>query len=50
MKLLPAAFALLVCLLIIGCSTQSDQITPAQTAREEKDQQLMVRDQDGRIQ
>ena len=50
MKLPSAAFALLACLLIIGCATKEDQITPAQAAREEKDQQLMVRDQDGRIQ
>jgi hypothetical protein len=45
-----AVFALLACLSIIGCVTKGDQITPAQTAREEKYQQLWVRDQDGRIQ
>ena len=38
MKLLSAAFALLACLLIIGCATKEDQITPAQSALEKKDQ------------
>jgi hypothetical protein len=43
-------FALLACLSIIGCVTKSDQITPAQEAREDKYQELWVRDQEGRIQ
>ena len=50
MKLPSAAFALLGCLLIIGCANKDDQLTPEQTAREDKYQQLWVRDQEGRIQ
>ncbi len=44
------AFALLACVLIIGCANKNDQITPAQEAREDKYQELWVRDQEGRIQ
>ena len=50
MKLLSAALALLACVLVSACSTKSDQITPAQEAREDKYQELWVRDQEGRIQ
>jgi hypothetical protein len=50
MKLPSAAFALLGCLLIIGCANKEDQITPVQEAREDKYQELWVRDQEGRIQ
>jgi uncharacterized lipoprotein YehR (DUF1307 family) len=50
MILRSAVFALLVCLSIIGCATkEEEQLTPAQTAREEKYQRLWVRDQEGRI-
>ncbi len=38
MKLPSSAFALLVSLLIIGCATKGDQLTPAETALEKKDQ------------
>ena len=38
MKLLSAAFALLASLLIIGCATKEDQLTPAEVALEKKDQ------------
>jgi hypothetical protein len=38
MKLLSVAFALLASLLIIGCATKGDQITPAEAALEKKDQ------------
>ena len=38
MKLSSAAFALLVSLLIVGCATKEDQITPAEAALEKKDQ------------
>ena len=38
MKLPFAAFALLASLLIIGCATKGDQLTPAETALEKKDQ------------
>jgi hypothetical protein len=50
MKFLSAAVALLGCLFIIACSTKNDQITPLQEAREDKYQELWVRDQEGRIQ
>ena len=50
MKLLSAAVALLACSFISGCSTKTDQITPVQEAREDKYQELWVRDQEGRIQ
>jgi hypothetical protein len=46
-----ATLMLLASLLMIGCATQQQQqFTPDQTAREERDQRLWVRDQDGRIQ
>ena len=38
MKLTSAALALLASLLIIGCATKEDQLTPAETALEKKDQ------------
>jgi hypothetical protein len=38
MKLQSVAFALLASLLIIGCATKEDQITPAEAALEKKDQ------------
>ena len=38
MKLTSAALALLASLMIIGCANQSDQLTPAETALEKKDQ------------
>jgi hypothetical protein len=38
MKLLSVAFALLASLLIIGCATKGDQITPAEASLEKKDQ------------
>ena len=38
MKLQSVAFALLASLLIIGCATKGDQMTPAETALEKKDQ------------
>ena len=49
MKLPSAAFALLACLLIIGCATKEDQITPAQSAMEKKDQREWSKEE-GRIQ
>ena len=50
MKFLSGTVALLACLFIIACSTKNDQITPMQEAREDKYQELWVRDQEGRIQ
>jgi hypothetical protein len=44
-----AVFALLAGLLITGCATKENQLTPSQVAWEEKDQRLWVRDQEGRI-
>lgn len=38
MKLHPVAFVLLAFLLIVGCATKGDQLTPAETALEKKDQ------------
>jgi hypothetical protein len=38
MSLPSALFALLASLFIIGCATKDDQITPAQSALEKKDQ------------
>ena len=38
MNLPSVAFALLACFLMIGCATKEDQITPAQSALEKKDQ------------
>jgi hypothetical protein len=38
MKVPCAAFVLLASLLIIGCATKGDQLTPAETALEKKDQ------------
>jgi hypothetical protein len=46
-----AVCVLLACLSITGCATkEEEQFTPDQVAREERDQRLWVRDQDGRIQ
>jgi hypothetical protein len=38
MSLPSATLALLASLLIIGCATKEDQLTPAETALEKKDQ------------
>ena len=38
MKLASAALALIASLLIMGCATKEDQITPAKSALEKKDQ------------
>ena len=38
MKLLSAVIALLASLLIVGCATKGDQLTPAETSLEKKDQ------------
>jgi hypothetical protein len=43
-----AIFALLASLLIIGCATKEDQITPAEAALEKKDQRGWA-SEEGRI-
>ena len=43
-----ALFALLASLLIIGCATKEDQITPAEAALEKKDQRGWA-SEEGRI-
>ena len=49
MRLTYAALALLASLLIIGCANKQDQITPAQSALEKKDQREWNKEE-GRIQ
>ena len=49
MRLSYAAFALVASLLIIGCANKQDQITPAQSALEKKDQREWNKEE-GRIQ
>ena len=49
MKLRSLAFALLALLLVTGCTTKNDQITPAQSALEKKDQREWSKEE-GRIQ
>ena len=49
MSLRSATLALLASLLIIGCATKEDQITPAEAAREEKDQHEWTHTWEGRI-
>jgi hypothetical protein len=48
MKLPSVVFALLACSLMIGCSTKDDQITPAQSALEKKDQREWSKEE-GRV-
>ena len=48
MKLAPAALALIASLLIMGCATKEDQITPAEAALEKKDQRGWA-SEEGRI-
>ena len=44
-----ATLAVLVSLLLIGCATKEDQITPAQAELEKKDQREFASEVDGRI-
>lgn len=48
MKLASAALALIASLLIMGCATKEDQITPAEAALEKKDQRGWA-SEEGRI-
>jgi len=49
MRLSYAVLALLASVLIIGCANKADQITPAQSALEKKDQREWNKEE-GRIQ
>jgi hypothetical protein len=49
MSLPSVILALLASLLIIGCATKEDEITPAQSALEKKDQREYSSEVEGRI-
>lgn len=50
MSMPSATLAVLASLLIIGCATKEDQITPAQATLEKKDQREYASEVEGRVQ